>query len=116
MRSDHLTASIVGFFNPKIFFDFTTRRLDCLLTPVPVLQALNMTSSLFMLALEWPLISLTGPVFYRSFALRFSAIPAAASLALLLHQGTNAALYYLIGLILYGKGYIRNEVWIPIDV
>ncbi|KAH6671264.1 hypothetical protein B0J14DRAFT_564947 [Halenospora varia] len=103
-------AGIHGFFWPKIFWDFLTKNLDGAVKPIPVLQTLNVVFGLIMVAWEWPLPLLAGSAMHRSIELRLVLIPIGALAAALLYQGTNAALYYVIGMIVYFWAYSEGEV------
>lgn len=63
-----------------------------------------------MLAWEWPLGAIAGSGFHRSLELRLAIIPVAAIAAGLIYQGTNAAVYYLIGMAVYFWAYSEGEV------
>lgn len=103
-------AGIHGFFWPKIFWDFLTKNLDGAVKPIPVLQTLNVVFGLIMVAWEWPLPLLAGSAMHRSIELRLVLIPIGALAAALLYQGTNAALYYVVGMIVYFWAYSEGEV------
>lgn len=98
------------FFWPKIFWDFLTKTLDGGVKPIPVLQILNLLSGLFMIVLEWPAGFIAGTTFHRSIEARLAVLPMTALLAILIYQGTNAALYYLIGMMVYFVAYSEGEV------
>ena len=63
-----------------------------------------------MVALEWPLPLLAGSGMHRSLEFRLAMLPLTALAAALIYQGTNAALYYLIGMIVYFWAYSEGEV------
>ena len=105
-----IAASIHGCFWPKVFWDFLTKTLDPAVRPVPVLQLLNLLAGLCAGALEWPLPGLAGSALHRSIEARLVAYPLAALAALLLYQGTNAGLYYLIGVGVYFWAFAEGEV------
>ncbi|KAK2739206.1 hypothetical protein FQN57_006649 [Myotisia sp. PD_48] len=104
-----LAAGIHGFFWPKIFVDFLTKNLDRAVKPVPVLQILNVAFALLGLAWEWPLKSLAGSTFHRSIEIRLLVLPINTLISALLYQGTNPAIYYIIGMIVYFWGYSEGE-------
>ncbi|KAF2091186.1 hypothetical protein K490DRAFT_22067, partial [Saccharata proteae CBS 121410] len=104
-----VAAAIEGFFWPKVFWDFLTRNLDGAVEPVPVLQTLNLLFGLFGFAYEWPLRPLAGTSLHRSIEARLIIFPLSALTAVLLYQGTNAALYYIIGIIVYFWAYSEGE-------
>ncbi|KAJ0166745.1 hypothetical protein CTA2_6073 [Colletotrichum tanaceti] len=103
-------AAIEGFFWPKIFWDFLTKTLDPAVKPVPVLQIINLIMALFMVALEWPLVFIAGSSIHRSLEFRLIILPLTTLAAALIYQGTNAALYYLIGLVIYFWAYSEGEI------
>lgn len=108
--SDQLAAGIHGFFWPKVFWDFLTKNLDAAVKPFPVLQILNVVLALLILAWEWPLKFLAGSTFHRSIELRLLVLPLSTLMSALLYQGTNSALYYVIGMGVYFWGYSEGEV------
>ncbi len=108
--SDQLAATIEAFFWPKIFWDFLTRNLDPIVKPVPILQIINLLLCLFILAWEWPLNFIAGTAIHRSLESRLAVIPLAALASVLLYQGTNAAIYYVIGMMVYFWAYSEGEV------
>jgi hypothetical protein len=61
-------------------------------------------------AWEWPLKPIAGTTIHRSVEIRLLVLPLSALLAALLYQATNAALYYLIGMIVYFWAYSEGEV------
>lgn len=63
-----------------------------------------------MFGLEWPLSFVSGTSLHRSLEFRLAILPLTALSAALIYQGTNAALYYLIGMIVYFWGYSEGEV------
>lgn len=103
-------AAVEGFFWPKIFWDFLTKTLDPAVKPVPVLQIINLIMALFMVALEWPLVFIAGSSIHRSLEFRLIILPLTTLAAALIYQGTNAALYYLIGLVVYFWAYSEGEI------
>jgi len=62
------------------------------------------------LAYEWPLKLVAGTSTHRSIELRLLWFPLAALSAALLYQGTNSALYYIIGCGVYLWAYSEGEV------
>ncbi|OLN82032.1 hypothetical protein CCHL11_08650 [Colletotrichum chlorophyti] len=103
-------AALSGFFWPKIFWDFLTKTLDPAVKPIPVLQIINLLMSLFMVALEWPLVFFAGSALHRSLEFRLIILPLTTLAAALLYQGTNAALYYLVALVVYFWAYSEGEI------
>ncbi|KAK2060531.1 hypothetical protein LY76DRAFT_412236 [Colletotrichum caudatum] len=103
-------AAVEGFFYPKIFWDFLTKSLDPAVKPVPVLQIVNLIMALFMVALEWPLVFLAGSAVHRSLEFRLIILPLTSLAAALIYQGTNSAIYYVVGLIVYFWAYSEGEI------
>jgi hypothetical protein len=66
--------------------------------------------SVVMLALEWPLGFIAGSSLHRSLEFRLAVLPLTTLASALIYQGTNAALYYLIGMIVYFWAYSEGEV------
>ncbi|TIA53439.1 concanavalin A-like lectin/glucanase, partial [Aureobasidium pullulans] len=58
---------------------------------------------------EWPLEFLAGTAIHRSLELRILLLPLSSLTAVLLYQGTNPALYYLIGCGIYFWAYTEGE-------
>lgn len=63
-----------------------------------------------MLAMEWPLTFLAGSTFHRSLELRLAILPLTALASVLIYQGTNAAIYYMVGMVVYFWAYSEGEV------
>ncbi|KAM0248079.1 hypothetical protein ACHAP5_003660 [Fusarium lateritium] len=103
-------AAIECFLWPKIFWDFLTRSLDGAVKPVPALQIINLLMGLGMLAIEWPLKFVAGSALHRSLEFRLAILPLTALSAALIYQGTNAAIYYVIGMFVYFWGYSEGEI------
>lgn len=105
-------AGVSAFFWPKIFWDFLTKNLDGAVKPFPVLQIFNVLFGILGFCWEWPLTPLVKmlPGLHRSMEARLVIYPLAALSAGLVYQGTNAALYYLIGVIVYFWAYSEGEV------
>lgn len=112
-KSDQCAAAIESYFWPKIFWDFITTNLDGAVRPIPSLQTINLVLGLVMLAWEWPAGFIAGSSMHRSIEIRLAILPGAALAAALLYQGTNAALYYLIGMVVYFWAYSEGEVRRP---
>ena len=110
-----LGAAIEGFFWPKIFWDFLTKNLDKAVKPFPTLQIINLILALLGLAWEWPLAPLAKmmPGMHRSLEARLVIYPLSAMAAVLLYQATNAALYYIIGVVIYFWAFCEGEVSHP---
>lgn len=78
--------------------------------PYPILQSINLVIGIFMLAWEWPLGFIAGTALHRSMEARLAFIPFAAIAAVLTYQGTNAALYYLVAMVVEFWAYAEGEV------
>jgi hypothetical protein len=63
-----------------------------------------------MFAWEWPLGFIAGSAIHRSSESRLVVLPMAILSAALLYQGTNAAIYYLVGMMVYFWAYSEGEV------
>lgn len=109
-HADQVAAAVEGYFWPKIFWDFATKTLDPAVKPIPVLQTINLVFGLILLAWEWPLSFLAGSSLHRSLEARLAFLPLTALAAALLYQGTNAAIYQVIGLGVYFWAYSEGEV------
>ena len=107
-----VAAGVEGFFWPKIFWDFLTKNLDKAVKPFPVLQIINVIFGVLILAWEWPVKPVVNmlPGLHRSMEARLVVYPVAALAGALLYQGTNAALYYLVGVIVYFWAFSEGEV------
>ncbi|KAJ5231847.1 uncharacterized protein N7469_006435 [Penicillium citrinum] len=108
-----IASAIECFIWPKVFWDFISKNLDAAVAPVPVLQILNLLMGLIGLAWEWPLKSLAGTFPHRSIEIRLVVYPLSALFAALLYQGTDPALYYLVGIGVYFWAYSEGEVVCP---
>lgn len=113
LRPDQIAAAIEAFFWPKIFWDFLTKNLDGAVKPVPALQIINIIMGVIGLAWEWPLGFLAGSGLHRSIEARLIVYPLSSLVALLIYQGTNAGLYYIIGMMAYFWAYSEGEVRFP---
>ena len=111
---DQICAAIEAFFWPKIFWDFLTKNLDGAVKPVPALQIINILMGVLGLAWEWPVGFLAGSGLHRSIEARLVIYPISALVALLIYQGTNAGLYYIVGMIAYFWAYSEGEVPSPL--
>lgn len=105
-------GAIHGFFWPKIFWDFLTKNLNGAVKPFPALQTVDLILGLLVFAWEWPLGPLVRalPGLHRSIEARLIMYPISALAALLLYQGTNSGLYYLIGMGVYMWALFDGEV------
>ncbi|MCJ1409063.1 hypothetical protein MMC19_003140 [Ptychographa xylographoides] len=109
-----IVAALQGFFWPKIFWDFATKNFDGAVKPIPILQIINLLFGLFVLAWEWPLGAITATALHRSIEARLVVLPLSALVAILLYQGTNAGLYYLIGMGVYFWAFAEGETICPL--
>ncbi|KAJ5779791.1 hypothetical protein N7457_007511 [Penicillium paradoxum] len=108
-----IASAIEGFIWPKVFWDFISRNLDAAVAPIPVLQILNLIMGLVGIAWEWPLKPFVNTGVHRSIEFRLIIYPLSALLAALLYQGTDPAIYYLIGIGVYFWAYSEGEVVCP---
>jgi hypothetical protein len=106
-----VAAGLHGIFWPKIFFDTITKALDPVVKPFPALQVFNILFGLLGLAWEYPLpLLIPNTAFHRSIAARLAVYPISVFVAILLYQGTNAAIYYLVGIAIYFWAYSEGEI------
>lgn len=108
--TDQIAAAIEGFFWPKIFWDFATKTLDAAVKPFPTLQIINLVMGIWVMAWEWPLSFIAGTAIHRSLEARLAFLPLAALAAVLTYQGTNAALYYLVAMVVEFWAFSEGEV------
>ncbi len=108
--TDQIAAALQCIFWPKIFWDFLTKNLDGAVKPFPTLQIINIVLGAVGIAWEWPLPLLAGCAFHRSIEARLLFYPLSALCALLIYQGTNSGLYYIIGMGAYFWAYSEGEV------
>lgn len=105
-----IAAALEAFFWPKIFFDFLTKTLDPAVKPFPILQIINLVMGILLFAWEWPLGFIAGSSIHRSLEARLAVLPLAALSAILIYQGTNAALYYVVAMVVYFWAYSEGEI------
>ena len=105
-----MAAALEAFFWPKIFWDFLTKNLDSAVKPFPVLQIINLILGFTGIAMEYPLPLIAGTGLHRSIEARLVMYPLSALCALLIYQGTNSGLYYIIGMMAYFWAYSEGEV------
>jgi len=106
-----IAAGVHGYFWPKIFWDYWTKSLNPMVTPIPALQTLNVISGLLMLGVEYPFpLLVPGTAFHRSIVARLVTLPVVTLFAALQYQGTNAAIYYMIGTAIYFWGFSEGEI------
>ncbi|KAI4208248.1 MAG: hypothetical protein LQ346_000128 [Caloplaca aetnensis] len=110
-----IAAALEGFFWPKVFWDFLTTNLDPAVRPIPILQVINLLLGILAFAWEWPLplLSFAKTAMHRSIEARLAVYPLASLSALLLYQGTNPGIYYLIGMGVYFWAYSEGEIVCP---
>ena len=107
---DQILAALQGFFWPKVFWDFATKNFDGAVKPVPILQIINLLFGISTFAWEWPLGIVSRSTLHRSIEARLIVYPLNTLVALLLYQGTNAGLYYMIGMGVYFWAFSEGEV------
>jgi len=105
-----VVAGVHGFFWPKVFWDFLTKNLDFAVKPLPILQIINLVLGIFFFAWEWPLGFIAGTALHRSIEARLVLLPLAALAAALMYQGTNPAIYYVVGMGVYFWAYSEGEI------
>ncbi|KAI2640434.1 hypothetical protein GGS26DRAFT_159389 [Hypomontagnella submonticulosa] len=105
-----IAAALEGFFWPKVFFDFLTKTLDPAVKPIPALQIINLIFGIFIFAWEWPLGLIAGSSIHRSLEARLASFPLASLAAILLYQGTNPAIYYIVAMAVYFWAYSEGEI------
>ena len=110
-----IAAAIEGFFWPKIFWDFATKNLDGAVKPIPALQVINLLLGILGLFWEWPLWWIAGSSVHRSIEARMAFYPLSSLMALLLYQGTNPGIYYLVGVGVYLWGFTEGEVCVSVS-
>jgi len=96
-----IAAALEGFFWPKIFWDFLTKNLDGAVKPIPILQIINLLFGISILLWEYPLAGLGGSWLHRSIEARLVVYPLAALAVALLYQGSDPAIYYVVGMGVY---------------
>ncbi|KAL8814333.1 MAG: hypothetical protein Q9223_006435 [Gallowayella weberi] len=107
-----IAAALSCIFWPKIFFDFLTTNLNPAITPIPFLQILNLLLGLLALCWEYPVKYFAFPdtAMHRSIEARLAVYPLSSLASLLLYQGTNPGIYYLLGMGVYFWGFSEGEV------
>lgn len=78
--------------------------------PFPTLQIINLVMGIWVMAWEWPLSFIAGTAIHRSLEARLAFLPLAALAAVLTYQGTNAALYYLVAMVVEFWAFSEGEV------
>jgi hypothetical protein len=74
------------------------------------LQIINLILGFSGIAMEYPLPLIAGTGLHRSIEARLVMYPLSALCALLIYQGTNSGLYYIIGMMAYFWAYSEGEV------
>jgi hypothetical protein len=87
-----------------------TKNFDGAVKPYPILQIINLLFGILIFCWEWPLGLFTRSALHRSIEMRLLVYPLSALVALLLYQGTNAGLYYIIGMSVYFWAFAEGEV------
>ena len=105
-----IAAAVSCYFWPKIFWDWLTTNLDPAVKPIPILQSVNLVMGFAMLAWEWPLGIVAGSSIHRSLEMRLVALPLATLASVMLYQGSNSALYYVVATVIYFWAYSEGEV------
>ncbi|KAF2006715.1 hypothetical protein P154DRAFT_223432 [Amniculicola lignicola CBS 123094] len=108
-----IASAFEAFFYPKIFWDFLSKNLDGAVKPIPALQIINLILGIVGLCYEWPLSFIAGSSMHRSIEGRLILYPLSALAALLIYQGTNAGLYYIVGMGVYFWAYSEGEIVCP---
>ncbi|KAH6614547.1 hypothetical protein B0J18DRAFT_374011, partial [Chaetomium sp. MPI-SDFR-AT-0129] len=103
------TASAMAFIWPKVFFDFLTKRMDVLISPIPYLQVINLFLATLVLAWEWPMQSITGSPIQQCLLYRLILLPPISAASCLMYQGGDVAIYYLISFTIYWWAYTTGE-------
>lgn len=105
----HFAASIMAFIWPKVFFDFLTKKMDILISPIPFLQITNLVLATLILAWEWPIQSIAGSLIQQCLLCRLVILPLVSGISCLMYQGGDVAIYYLIGFTTYWWAYTSGE-------
>lgn len=77
---------------------------------MPILQLINLLFGIFAFLLEYPVKPLAGTYFHGSIEIRLFLFPLLALAAIIMYQTTNAAIYYIIGEIIYFWAFYDGEV------
>ncbi|KUJ15215.1 uncharacterized protein LY89DRAFT_587813 [Mollisia scopiformis] len=104
-----IAAALEGFFWPKIFWDFMTDNLNGLVKPVPALQMINLLFGIGIIVLELPLGVIANTWLQRSVRFRVFILILSSFASVLLYQGTDPAIYHLIGASLYLWAHYTGE-------
>lgn len=103
-------GAIQGFFWPKVTWDFATLVLNCLVSPFPALQVINLMLGSIVLAWEWPLGIIAGRMYHRSIHARLVMFPICAVSTVCLYQSHMSAIYYMLGICGYILALSEREV------
>jgi hypothetical protein len=71
---------------------------------------INLIFGICMLAFEWPLRPIAGTSIHKSIEFRLLIFPLLALAAIIMYQSTNAAVYYILGEIIYFWAFADGEV------
>lgn len=105
----HFIASLMAFIWPKAFFDFVTKKMDVLVSPVPFLQVINLFLAVLILLWEWPIPSIAGSSIQQCLLCRLVILPLVSVMSCLIYQGGDVAVYYLISFIMYLWAYTDSQ-------
>ncbi|KEF52785.1 uncharacterized protein A1O9_11202 [Exophiala aquamarina CBS 119918] len=111
--SYQLIASIECCIWPQIFWDFTTKNFDGAVKPAPILQIFNILLALLGLAWEWPLGVMAHTTWHSSIEARLLIYPISCLACALMYQGTNAAFFYLVGMVVWLSAFYNEEIVCP---
>lgn len=101
-------GAIWGFFFPKIFCIFWTHALDKLVTPLPILQIINLVCGILIIAMESNLLKKESFI-RRSMLFRANLYLTFAVPAFINYQTTDVAAFLLLGTGLLIWGYCTGE-------
>ncbi|KAF7782282.1 hypothetical protein Agabi119p4_1658 [Agaricus bisporus var. burnettii] len=117
-------AAYWGLFYRKFFWDFIGSTLRnpggaqpgpnvapfiTVIVKVPVVQIFAMLLGFFILALEWPLPLMKKLPIYRNIVVRMVLLFFQTFLNILFYQGTNAAIWSLLAIGIYGRAVALGE-------
>lgn len=78
--------------------------------PWPILQCINLCLAILVIAWEWPILSLRKTIICSNPAIWILNYLFIALTAASLYQGTDVALYYIIGTAIYAWALYEGEV------
>ncbi|KAI0074644.1 hypothetical protein K474DRAFT_1765355 [Panus rudis PR-1116 ss-1] len=117
-------AAFWGFWFRKFFFDFATGIVRSpggvqpspsvsffitIIVKAPIVQIISMLVGIALLALEYPAPFLKDTSLSRSFVFKGMMLIAQFFFALLYYQGTNGAIWSLIGAMCYARATMLGE-------